>query len=83
MKTISAKLTASISELKKNPSALIKESEGEPVAILNNNIPTAYLIPAKTYDNLLEKLEDKDLIRIVRERQHEKQNAIAVSPDEI
>ncbi len=31
--------------------------EGEPGAILNHNRPTAYLIPAETYEQLLEKLD--------------------------
>jgi prevent-host-death family protein len=57
MESVLAKCSASISELKKNPSALIEQSDGEPIAILNHNRPTAYLIPAKTYEAILEKIK--------------------------
>ncbi len=83
MKAVLAKCSASISELKRNPSALIEKSEGEPIAILNHNSPTAYLIPAETYELLMEKLEDYQLGLIVQERQSEKIRAIAVSLDEL
>ena len=83
MKSVLARCSASISELKKNPSALIEESEGEPIAILNHNKPTAYLIPAETYEMLLEKMEDYQLAALVRERQAEKISAVDVSLDDL
>jgi antitoxin StbD len=83
MESVLASCSASISELKKNPSALIEQSEGEPIAILNHNKPTAYLIPANTYESLLEKIEDYQLGLIVKDRQHEKGSAVEVSLDEL
>jgi len=83
MKSVLANCSASISELKKNPTALIDQSEGEPIAILNHNSPTAYLVPAETYENMLEKLEDYQLGRIVKKRQGEKKSAVAVKIDEL
>ncbi len=83
MKTVLANCSASISELKRNPSALIEESDGQPIAILNHNKPTAYLIPAETYEELLESIEDYQLGIIVQERQNEKISAIAVDLDEL
>ena len=83
MESVLARRSASISELKKNPSALIEQSEGEPIAILNHNRPTAYLIPAETYEALLEKVEDYQLGIIVKERQHEKISAIEVTLNEL
>lgn len=83
MESVLASCSASISELKKNPSALIEGSSGAPIAILNHNKPTAYLIPAKTYEALLEKIEDYQLGAIVRERQHEKISAVEISLDEL
>lgn len=81
MKAILANCSASISELKKNPSALIDQSEGEPIAILNHNKPTAYLVPAATYEELMERLEDYQLGLIVKERQNERISAIEVDID--
>jgi antitoxin StbD len=83
MESILANCSASISELKKNPSALIEHSEGEPIAILNHNRPTAYLIPAETYEAMLEKLEDYQLGLMVKERQNEKSSAVEVRIDEL
>jgi len=83
MESVLANCSASISELKKNPSALIDKSDGEPIAILNHNKPTAYLIPAGTYEMLLEKIEDHQLGLIVKDRQIEKISAIEVSLDEL
>ncbi|MBI4791825.1 MAG: type II toxin-antitoxin system Phd/YefM family antitoxin [Deltaproteobacteria bacterium] len=83
MKAVLANCSASISELKKNPSALIDQADGEPIAILNHNRPTAYLVPAETYEQLMEKLEDYQLGMIVRERQNEKISAIEVDVDEL
>jgi antitoxin StbD len=81
MQQILASFSANISELKKNPSALLNKAEGEAIAILNHNSPTAYLVPAATYEQLLEKLEDYELGKIVKERQAEKPLAIEVALD--
>lgn len=83
MESVLAGCSVSISELKKNPSALIEQAAGEPIAILNHNKPTAYLIPAETYEALLEKLEDYQLGLIVQKRQYEKISAVEVSLDEL
>lgn len=83
MESILANFSVSISELKKNPSALIEQSGGDPIAILNHNRPTAYLVPAATYEALLEQIENYQLGVIVNERQHEKDSAIEVSLDEL
>jgi antitoxin StbD len=83
MKHILANLSASISELKKNPTALLQQADGSPITILNHNKPTAYLIPAETYEALLERIEDYDLGVVVQQRRKEKSKAIEVSIDEL
>ncbi|MBM9536217.1 type II toxin-antitoxin system Phd/YefM family antitoxin [Desulfobulbus alkaliphilus] len=83
MESVLTRYSASISELKKNPSSLIEQSEGEPIAILNHNKPTAYLIPAETYAHMMEQLEDYQLGLLVKERQHEKSSAVEVRLDEL
>ena len=83
MKSVLASCSASITELKRNPSALIEKSEGEPIAILNHNSPTAYLIPAETYELIMERLEDYQLGLIVQERQDERIEAVEVDIDEL
>lgn len=83
MESVLARYSATISELKKNPSALIEQSGGEPIAILNHNKPTAYLIPAETYELMLDQIEDYQLGLLVKERQHEKSSAVEVNLDEL
>ncbi len=43
---IFADVSAGISELKKNPMAVVEQGEGFPVAILNRNEPVFYAVPA-------------------------------------
>ena len=83
MEQILSSCTASISELKKNPSALINDADGVPIAILNHNVPAAYLIPVETYEWLMDKLEDAELAQIVAARENEKKNAIEINLDDL
>jgi antitoxin StbD len=83
MKQVLSNLSASITELKKNPSSLLKKASGEPVVILNHNKPTAYLVPAEAYEILMERLEDYELGAIVLQRAIEKPDAIEVDLDEL
>lgn len=81
MDRIYARASVSISDLKKNPSRIINDAEGAPVAILNHNKPSAYLIPAETFEALMEQMEDYNLSRLVKDRQHEPN--VKVSLDEL
>ncbi len=83
MEHVLSSYTASISELKKNPTALLKEADGEAITILNHNTPTAYLVPAETYEMLLNRLEDAELARVVRDRKNERGNAVEVDIDSV
>jgi antitoxin StbD len=78
---ILADVSAGISELKKNPMAVIEQGHGSPVAILNRNEPVFYAVPAKAYELLMDKLEDMELAAIVEERKD--QAEIEVNIDEL
>jgi len=56
---ILARYSAGISELKKNPMAVIEQGRGEPVAILNRNEPVFYAIPAENFESLMGILKKK------------------------
>lgn len=56
-----AEVTASVSELKRDPMGTIAAGEGFPVVILNRNEPVFYCIPVKAYEALMDKLEDIEL----------------------
>lgn len=75
-----ADMTASVSELKKNPMGTVATGEGLPVAILNRNEPAFYCIPAKTFEAMMEELEDLELNAIADARQG--QSVVKVTLDE-
>ncbi|WP_016955547.1 type II toxin-antitoxin system Phd/YefM family antitoxin [Catenovulum agarivorans] len=83
MRQVLADCSASISELKKSPTALLNEAAGSPIAILNHNKPAAYLIPADTYEWMMEMLDDIELTKLVKERLKDKSQAIEVSLDDL
>lgn len=83
MKQVFANYTASISELKKNPSSLISNAHGSPIAVLNHNTPTAYLVPAETFEGIMDLLDDIDLKDVVSKRLKDVKKAVEVSLDEL
>ncbi len=80
---IHANFTISISQLKRNPQALIDSAHGDVIALLNRNRPTAYIVPAETFDWLMELAEDIELGQIIEERKGEKAKAVEVGIDEL
>ena len=68
---IYSEVTASISELKKNPMAAVDSGEGFPIAVLNRNKPAFYCVPAEIYEAMLDRLDDQELVAIVKERRSE------------
>jgi len=83
MHQVLADFSVSISELKKNPSALLARVSGSPIAVLNHNKPAAYLIPAETYEAMMEMLEDYELAKLVDERRADKDKAVTVTLDDL
>jgi len=78
---IFAEMTASVTELKKNPMGTVAAGEGGAVAILNRNRPVFYCVPASTYEDLVDQLEDIDLNAIADARRGEP--TISVDIDDI
>lgn len=78
---ILAEVTASVSELKKNPMRTVAAGEGFPVAILNHNEPAFYCVPSKAFEAMLDRLEDIELNALADERAGEKR--VPVKFDEL
>jgi antitoxin StbD len=78
---ILAETSAGVYELKKNPMAVLREGGGGPVAILNRNEPVFYAVPAKTFENICDILEDVELRAIVDARKDQRE--FKVSLDEL
>jgi antitoxin StbD len=52
--------TASISDLKKNPTEVALSGDGEAVAILNRNKPAFYCVPPELYQRMIDALKQQD-----------------------
>jgi antitoxin StbD len=65
-------VTASVSELKKNPMGTVAAGDGFAVAILNRNEPAFYCVPARAYEALMDKIEDLELNALADARANEK-----------
>ncbi|WP_455756008.1 type II toxin-antitoxin system prevent-host-death family antitoxin [Sulfurimonas sp.] len=83
MQTILSNYTASITELKKSPTEILKNAGSEAVAILNHNVPSAYLVPSDTYEKLMEMLDEYMLSKDVKSRLNEDFTPVEVSLDEL
>jgi antitoxin StbD len=81
MQNILADKAVSVSELKKNPSAVLSSAQGGPVAVLNHNRVMGYMVPAEVFEALMERLDDLELAQIVRARSHE--TPVPVSLDDL
>jgi antitoxin StbD len=68
MNHVLAETSIGITELKKNPSAVIREAGSDVVVVLHHNKPSAYLVPAATYEALMDVLDDLQLAVIVKKR---------------
>ena len=78
---IHARMTASITELKKSPMDTVLAGKGELVAILNRNTPAFYCVPADLYETMMEQLEDLELNKIADARANQKR--IRVNIDDL
>lgn len=78
---IYANATVSITELRRNPGAVIEEAGAAPIAVLNHNRTTAYVVSAETFEVMMEALDDVDLAEMVRARRGGK--TVKVSLDEL
>ena len=87
MDAVLAETSIGITELKKNPSAVIRDAGTETIVILHHNKPSAYLVPAHTYEALMDVLDDLQLIPVVQQRinswQADPDNVVEVSRDEL
>lgn len=81
MQSVLADKAVSVSELKKNPSAVLSGAQGGPVAVLNHNRVMGYMVPADVFEAMMERLDDLELAEIVRARSQE--TPISVNLDDL
>lgn len=68
MHAVLAQTSIGITELKKNPSAVIRDAGTETVVVLHHNKPSAYLVPAASYEAIMDVLDDLQLIPMLQQR---------------
>ncbi len=83
MQNILADVAVSVSELKKNPSAVLSSANGSPVAVLNHNRVMGYMVPADVYESMIERLDDLALAHVVKTRIEANETPVRVSLDEL
>ena len=83
MQNILADYTVSMSEFKKNPAQVVRDAGENPVAVLNYNRPSFYMISPILFETLLDELADRELVSLVKRRLKEKASAIDVDLDDL
>lgn len=56
LRRVFAPISVSVSDLKHNPSAVIESAGGEAVAVLVNNAPRFYAVPAEMFEDMVSAL---------------------------
>lgn len=79
MQRVEASVAVSVSDLKKSPTAVMDDAQGEAVAVLNHNRIVAYMVPADVYETMLEQLDDLYLAELVKERASEKGEPVDIN----
>ena len=68
MEKILTSRAGAVSEFKRAPNEIVAEANGEPIAVLTNNRPSFYVIPASTYESLMEVLYDLESAPLLEKR---------------
>ena len=76
-------MAVSVSELKKNPSAVLSGASGLPVAVLNHNRVMGYMVPANVYEAMVERLDELELVHLVKARLDANETPVRVSLDDL
>lgn len=80
---IMADVTVSISDLKKNPAAVVEEARKRQVAITNRNRAVAYVVSPEVWDHILDVFDEQKLAREYGDHLDEIGDAIPVSLEDL
>ena len=64
---ILADVGVSITDLKRNPAAVVAAAREQQVAILNRNKPVAYMISPEVWEHVMDVFDDRRLVREARD----------------
>ena len=80
---VEAGVSASITDFKANPNAIIQQSKGEAVVVLKSNEPCFYAVPPELYESMSEAIEDLALLAQANARLSDGKEPVEVSLDEL
>ena len=83
MQNILPDVAVSVSELMKNPSSALSSTNGLPVAVLNHNRVVGYMVPANVYEAMVERLDELELVHLVKARLDANETPVRVSLDDL
>jgi antitoxin StbD len=78
---ILADVGVSISDLKRNPAAVVAEAKLHQVAILSRNKPVAYVVSPEVWDHILDVLDERKLVREAQEALEEGGDDVVIDLD--
>lgn len=78
-----AEACVSISDLKKNPAAVVAEAQNRQVAILSRNKPVAYVVSPEVWEHVCSVFEDRADERAAREALEEEGEDVEVDFDDL
>jgi antitoxin StbD len=79
LQRVNADLAVSITDLKKNPNAVMKVAEEEAVAVLNHNKVVGYIVSAAAWEYAQDLYEDIRLADIADERRNDPVTKVDIS----
>lgn len=79
---ILADVAVSISDLKRNPAAVVKAAGSRQVAVLNRNKPVAYVVSPAVWEHIVELFDDRRLVREAQAALEEDGDDIPVNLDD-
>ena len=80
IRQILANLSISISEFKKSPKSVIKAVKNEPIAVISNNRPAFYCVPADILETLYQKFYEMNEIQNLQDFNSTAMNAVISTP---
>ena len=77
-----AGITASISEFRKNPAAVLREANNRPVVVVSRNRPAFYVVEPRLFEACMDELASAGLHPSVRRRMADNSPVVALdAPD--
>lgn len=82
IRQILANLSISVSEFKKNPKTVIKAVKSEPIAVIINDKPAFYCVPADILESLYSKFYEMNEIQNIQELNNDSDDPVCGSDDD-